>query len=103
MLLNMESFPQFNEIPLSAEQVIEALKNNPENIEALTKFIDAREKTCKDGVDTLNLQIEIARIQAAAGFIDAARDSFEAAAYSAQQEGNDALHEELLNELDRLG
>lgn len=47
----METFPQTpesNELPPTREELIEALKNNPENLELLNKFIDARQKEIVD-------------------------------------------------------
>lgn len=91
----MESFPKFNGAPLSRDQVVESLKNNPENLDSLKKFLDMREKEVVDSRGALALNVEIAKIYRDAGLIDAAEQAY--------QEHEDALEQELLVELEKLG
>jgi restriction endonuclease Mrr len=98
----MESFPKFNEMPPSRDQVVESLKNKPENLEMLHQFLDAREKEVMDSKGALALNIEVAKIYRDAGLIEAARSAFQDAADQAYQEHEDILEQELLAELEKL-
>lgn len=99
----MESFPKFNEMPPSRDQIVESLKNNSENLELLNKFLDAREKEVVSSRDGLALIIEVAKIYRDADLIDAAKSAFQDAAEQAYQEHEDAIEQELLVELEKLG
>ncbi len=93
------------EIPnqeLNRNQVIESLRQNPEDRSLLTRYVEEREINFKDGKDYLNLNLDVAEILRDAGMLDEAYDAFLDLYYQATQEGDDELAQRLLNEAEKI-
>ena len=94
---NQESIEQ-----VTREQVIDSLRQNPEDLSLLHKFLDKREAEVRDSKDALALNVEVAEIYRDAGLREAARKAFQQADEQAWQEGEDVLCERLTSEALKL-
>jgi len=101
---NSEEFPsQENKEVVSSEEVISSLRQNPEDLTLLNKFLDFREKEVQTSRETLILNVDVAKIYRDSGLVEAAKQAFSDAATQAWQEGEDEAYEKIMNELDKLG
>lgn len=95
--------PQNSEnVEVSKNEVVESLKNNPEDLSILHKFLDKKEAEVKNSSDALGLNIEIAEIYRDAGLLDDAHEAFLDARDQAIQEGDNELAERLDTEAIKL-
>ena len=87
---------------ISKEQVIESLRQNPENISLLDRYLIEQKKEIRDSRGELDLNIELAEIYRDAGSLDAAYEAFLDAGDQARQERDDALADKLFAEAEKL-
>jgi hypothetical protein len=76
-----------NQETVSPRNVIESLRQNPDDLSVLEKFLDARNLEVRSSKDALALNIELAEIYREAGMLDAAYEAFLDARDQAKQEG----------------
>ncbi|MEX2010505.1 MAG: hypothetical protein WD874_01730 [Parcubacteria group bacterium] len=97
-----EGAPNPENAEISKDNVIESLRNNLEDLSPLNRFLDKREAEVKNSKDALALNIEVAEIYRDSGLLESAKDAFTQAAEQAWQEHDDALHEQLIAEADKI-
>ena len=97
-----EGAPNQEDSEISKNEVVESLKQNPENLSLLTKFLEKRESEVTNSKETLALNVEIAEIYRDAGLLEAAKEAFTQAAEQAWQEQDDALYEQLKTEVEKI-
>lgn len=97
-----EGTPNQEGAEISKGDVIESLRQNPENLSLLTKFLEKRDAEVTNSKETLALNIEVAEIYRDAGLLEAAKEAFTQAAEQAWQEQDDALYEHLMIEADKI-
>lgn len=97
-----EGAPNPESAEVSKSEVVESLKQNPEDLSLLHKFLDRREAEVQDSRGALILNIEVAEIYRDAGLLEAAKEAFSQAAEQAWQEQEDALYNQLMNEADKI-
>lgn len=87
---------------ISKEEVVNSLRQNPEDLSLLQKFLESREKEVTNSKEALNLNVEIAEIYRDAELKEAALQAYIDAATQAWNEGEDNLYEQLMDEADKL-
>ena len=91
-----------NQESLSREQVVEILKTSGEDLRALTRYLDQREKDCRNGRDNVILNMEKAEILRDAGMPAEAYDAFLDARDQALNEEDEELAARLFAEAEKL-
>ena len=97
-----EGAPNQESVEVSKSEVVESLKQNPEDLSLLTKFLEKREAEVTNSKETLALNVEAAEIYRDAGLLEIAKEAFTQAAEQAWLEYDDALYEQLMAEADKI-
>ncbi len=87
---------------ISREDVVAALRENPENLSFFNLYIKRKEGELKTSKDTLLVNMEIAEIYRDAGLLKAAQEAFTDAAAQAWNEYEDEIYQNIIAELDKL-
>lgn len=100
-----EGSPNSESNEVSKNEVVESLRQNPEDLSLLHKFLDKKEEEVNkinNSRAALTLNIEVAEIYKEAGLFEAAKEAFLQAAEQALDERDDVLYEQLTIEADKI-